>query len=257
MAWPRGRQSSCEAQRARRARPDLRARRGRGRSPTPSPDARPGAACSSRGSRSGPARRAGTRSCRRRGSSTARAARCAAVGHRGAQRGVDGRGGRLLDDLLVPALDRALALAEVDDACRGASPKHLHLDVARPFEVALEVDAAVAEGGRRLARRRRRRASASSSTRRTMRMPLPPPPAAALMSDGIAERGGGLRERAPASGARTGVAGTTGTPAFSTRARAAILSPMVAIACGRRADEREAGIARRRAAKRAFSARKP
>ena len=56
---------------------------------------------------------------------------------------------RLLDDLLVAPLHAALALAErVGAAVRVA--EHLHLDVPRLVDVALEVDARVGEG--RLAR---------------------------------------------------------------------------------------------------------
>ena len=52
--------------------------------------------------------------------------------------------GRLLDQLLVAALDRAVALAEVDHVALGVG-QHLDLDVARVLEVALEVDGRVAE----------------------------------------------------------------------------------------------------------------
>src|SRR6185312_1977473 len=61
--------------------------------------------------------------------------------------------GRLLDQLLVPALDRALALAERHRPL--AVGEHLHLDVARAGDVALEVDVGVAEPGLRLAARGR------------------------------------------------------------------------------------------------------
>ena len=64
--------------------------------------------------------------------------------------GVDDRRGRLLDDLLVAALQRALALAEVDDVAVGVA-EHLDLDVARALEVALDEHAVVAEAGQRLA----------------------------------------------------------------------------------------------------------
>ena len=62
----------------------------------------------------------------------------------GAELLVDGRGRRLLDELLVAALDRAVALAEMDD---GSVPvgEHLHLDVTRVVEVALDVDGRVGE----------------------------------------------------------------------------------------------------------------
>ena len=57
--------------------------------------------------------------------------------------------GRDLDDLLVPALDAAVALAEVDD---GASlvAEHLHLDVAGCGDELLDVQPPVAERRLRL-----------------------------------------------------------------------------------------------------------
>ena len=58
--------------------------------------------------------------------------------------GVDVRAGRLLDHLLVAALDRAVALAEVDHVAVRVG-EHLDLDVARVLEVALDVDAVVGE----------------------------------------------------------------------------------------------------------------
>ena len=90
---------------------------------------------------------------------------------------------RLLDQLLVPPLDRALALAEMDDVAVMVA-EHLELDVARR-----------ARRTSRCRRRRRRRpprpraarsssACDSSPAARTTRMPRPPPPAAALMITG-------------------------------------------------------------------------
>ena len=58
--------------------------------------------------------------------------------------GVDVRARRLLDHLLVTALDRAVALAEVDHVAVPVG-EHLDLDVARVLEVALDVDAVVGE----------------------------------------------------------------------------------------------------------------
>ena len=51
---------------------------------------------------------------------------------------VDGRRRRLLDELLMAALNRAVALAKVDD---GALPvgEYLHLDVTRVVEIPLDV----------------------------------------------------------------------------------------------------------------------
>ncbi len=60
------------------------------------------------------------------------------------QLAADRRRRRLLDELLVAALDRAVALAEVDDVpvCVG---EHLHLDVARILQIPLDVDGCVGE----------------------------------------------------------------------------------------------------------------
>ena len=58
--------------------------------------------------------------------------------------------GRLLDHLLMPALHRAVALAEMD-AVAVVIGQDLQLDVARPIEVLLEIDAIVAEPGLGLA----------------------------------------------------------------------------------------------------------
>ena len=47
--------------------------------------------------------------------------------------------GRLLEELLVPPLNRAVALAEMNDVAVGVG-EHLHLDVPRIFQVPLHVD---------------------------------------------------------------------------------------------------------------------
>ena len=70
-----------------------------------------------------------------------------------AQLGRDDRRRRLLEHLLVAALERALAFAEREHgAVRVAD--HLHLDVPRARQEALDEHAVVAEAGRRLALRR-------------------------------------------------------------------------------------------------------
>ncbi len=56
------------------------------------------------------------------------------------------RRGRLLDELLVAALDRAVPLGEGDRRTRRIR-QHLHLDVAQPLQKPLDVDRAVAEVG--------------------------------------------------------------------------------------------------------------
>ena len=61
-----------------------------------------------------------------------------------AQRVVDGRRRRLLDELLMAALDRAVALAEVDDVAVSVC-QHLNLDMAGVRDVLLDVDGRVRE----------------------------------------------------------------------------------------------------------------
>ena len=92
-------------------------------------------------------RSAGTRLCpRRRSRRRARGAARPRPGERGALL-VDHRRGRLLDDLLMAALQRAFALAEMDDVAVRVA-QQLDLDVARPLEVALEDQPLVAERSR-------------------------------------------------------------------------------------------------------------
>ncbi len=71
----------------------------------------------------------------------------------GSQRGRHRWRGRLLDDLLVPPLDRALPLAERPHGAVRVR-EDLHLDVASCLDVRLAEDGRVAERGRRLAPRR-------------------------------------------------------------------------------------------------------
>jgi hypothetical protein len=177
--------------------------------------------------------------------------------HARAQLGVDRGARRLLDDLLVAALDRAVALAEVDDSCRGVG-EDLDLDVARPEDRASR--------GRRCRRRRRRRPRAwrlegGSRTRRlvlTRRMPLPPPPAAALIITGKP-----IPRPPPPRVARSGKPlpsgplspGTTGAPAADTVFRASVLLPMrIAWAGG---PMKVMPAAAQASAKSSFSDRKP
>ena len=96
---------------------------------------------------------------------------------------VDGGRGRLLDDLLVAALDRAVALAEVDDVAVAVG-EDLDLDVAR--------DRAGSARGRRCASEKNfspsraapSKAASSSDSSSATRKPLPPPPPAALTATG-------------------------------------------------------------------------
>jgi hypothetical protein len=72
------------------------------------------------------------------------------VAEAAAEVGVDGDRGRLLDQLLVAALDRALTLEQVDHVAVLVG-EELDLDVAGGIQPAFEEDGGVAEGGRRLA----------------------------------------------------------------------------------------------------------
>lgn len=72
------------------------------------------------------------------------------LAHRGPGRLVQQDARRLLDDLLVAALERALALAEVDDVAVAVG-EHLDLDVPGPVDPPLHQEGVVAEGGAGLA----------------------------------------------------------------------------------------------------------
>jgi hypothetical protein len=67
------------------------------------------------------------------------------LSHLGPQLRIEGDGRRLLDDLLVAPLNRALALSEMDDPSRRVR-EHLKLDVTGFFKVLLEVERGVPEG---------------------------------------------------------------------------------------------------------------
>ena len=152
-----------------------------------------------------------------------------------AELGVHGRRRRLLDQLLVPPLDRALALAEVDGA--RVVGQDLDLHVPRPLDVLLEIDARVAEGLERLTGRALERAG------ELLRRPHHPhalAPAAGRRLDhhrithlaGQTERGAELVNGALEPG-------TIGTPAACMRRRASVLSPMARMAPRRRPDPGE------------------
>ena len=105
------------------------------------------------------------------------------LAHAPAQRRRDRRRGRFLDQLLVPPLHRAVALAEVDRRGRARRRRPGSRRGAR------STTRARAAAGRRRTRARLRRAAdasaaASSPLARTSRMPRPPPPAAALTISG-------------------------------------------------------------------------
>ena len=78
------------------------------------------------------------------------------LAHRLARLGREGRRRALLDQLLVAPLGRAVALAHPHDVAVGVAD-HLHLHVARPGEVALDVALVAPEALERLGLRRLQR----------------------------------------------------------------------------------------------------
>ncbi len=113
----------------------------------------------------------------------ARAAVIAASPMRCAQFGGDRRRRRFLDHLLMAALDRAIALAEMDDVAVLVG-KDLDFDVAGVGDRPLQDQLVRTEGARRLGARPRQRVGEIARREATSRMPRPPPPAAALTISG-------------------------------------------------------------------------
>src|SRR3546814_2783857 len=68
----------------------------------------------------------------------------------GARRFVHAGGGGFLDHLLMPPLERAVALEQVDDIAVGVA-EHLHLDMAGGQDIFLDQHMIIAERCRRLA----------------------------------------------------------------------------------------------------------
>ena len=83
----------------------------------------------------------------------------------------------------MPALQRAIALAKVDRLA-AAVAQHLDLDVPRPFEILLDVDAVIAEGGAGFCLSGGQAGCELGFAVRTTFMPRPPPPAVAFMITG-------------------------------------------------------------------------
>ncbi len=102
------------------------------------------------------------------------------------------RRGRLLEDLLVAALDRTVALAEVDALAVGIE-EHLHLDVSRALHVPLEHQPVVAERCGRLAPSSRQRVVEPVEVADDPHA-LAPAPGSGLDEKRQADRGSGLLE---------------------------------------------------------------
>jgi hypothetical protein len=97
--------------------------------------------------------------------------------------GVDGGAGGLLQHLLVAALQRTVALAQMHRAALAVA-EDLHLDMARAAEVFLDIDLVIAEGGLGLGARGAEGVFELGLAVRATFMPRPPPPAVALMMTG-------------------------------------------------------------------------
>ena len=145
-----------------------------------------------------------------------------------AQLVVDHRGRRLLDQLLVAALDRAVALAEVDDVAVLVG-QHLDLDVARVGQVALEVDGRVAEELLALARGALERLLELVGLERDAEA-LAAAAAGRLDGDRVADVLGDLARRPRRSRPARWCPGTIGTPASFISSRARVLEPIASIA---------------------------
>ncbi len=170
---------------------------------------------------------------------------------RARRRGQHGRGA-FLPDLLVTALQRAIALAEMDGAA-AAVAEDLDFDVARLLEIFLEIDRASPKADFASF------AAVDKATRRSASlcatfMPRPPPPAAAFTSTeaiflaiAIASSSGPTAPSEP---------GTTGMPSFLAVFLASILSPIRRI-CSALGPMKCRLCSPRISAKRAFSDRKP
>src|SRR5439155_821216 len=163
------------------------------------------------------------------------------------------RRGGLLDELLMAALDRALALVKVDGRPLAVA-EHLDLDVARAIEVALDVDVAPAERGLGTPGRRRER--------RRQVLGLVHPRHADAATAGHCLEDHGIPDLASDALGLTGVrhrlvaARHTTMPAAAMSRRASVLSPIWRMASGD--GPTKIRPARRHAsAKRQFSERKP
>ena len=138
---------------------------------------------------------------------------------------------RFLDQLLMAALDRALALAEMHDVAVVVA-EDLELDVARVLEILLDVDVAVAERG--LGLRAARCAAALGSSPRIAHDAHAAAAAAGhrLDDDRIADFLGDLERLLLAARPGRRCPGSIGTPAFFIAFFARALSPSSLITLG-------------------------
>ena len=161
---------------------------------------------------------------------------------------------RLLDQLLVAPLDRALALAEREHAAVRVA-EHLDLDVARGRDHLLDVDAS--RRRRQPPPRPRRVAYASASSSGAVDAAHAAPAAAGdrLQQHGVA-RPRPATCRASASSTGPALPGTSGTSAARISPSRCALSPMRAIVSGS-GPTKTRSLSAQASAKAGFSARKP
>ena len=162
--------------------------------------------------------------------------------------GVEQRRRRLLDDLLVPPLQAALALAEVDRRCRAASASTWTSMCRGPVDVPLEQQRVVAEGADapragaaisacgQLARARDDAHALAAAAGRRLEQHRVSRPRRRRRASSVVGQPGPVAPRA-----------RPGTPAAATVALARILSPIASMRRRRRADEDERRPRRRRA----------
>ena len=146
--------------------------------------------------------RAGTRRCRRCGSRSRGRSGTASAHIRSRSSGSRFGAGRDLDDLLVAALHRAVALEEVDHVARAVG-EDLHLDVARVHDGLLDEDGRVAEGALGLAH------AGLDRLAQVRRVVDAPHAAAAAAGDGLDEERVGHARSAAATSSSTSVDGAT------------------------------------------------
>ena len=95
---------------------------------------------------------------------------------------VEERRGRLLDDLLMAALNRAFAFIEVDNVAEPVAENWISM--CRGCSMNFSMNTRSSPNAERASLLARRKASFSSASSRATRMPLPPPPAAAFSITG-------------------------------------------------------------------------
>ncbi len=143
--------------------------------------------------------------------------------------GGEAGGGRLLDELLVPALQRAVAVPDDRD---GTPPvaEHLDLQVPGPVEELLHEALTAAERGDGLAGRGLEGVG-DLLARAGHRIPRPPPPCAALTTMGSPNSSANASASA-ASASGLVDPGASGAPASRAMARAVTLSPRASMVSG-------------------------